>query len=234
MGSPKTHQSPLASFTLILFLLGFSFGDNLATPPGAVLEIPRSEDSTKVVQTVLFFGNSLTAGFGLDPGQAFPALIQDKIDSLNWGFEVINAGLSGETTSGGARRITWLLRRKINLLVLELGGNDALRGIDLEVTKKNLQAIIDKTRGKYPEVKMVLAGMQVPPNLGIDYTKKFAAIYPELAEHNEAGLIPFLLEGVGGDPGLSLPDGIHPNAEGHTIVAENVWKVLKPILESML
>ena len=234
MDNPKTHHSHFTSFALTLLLLGFSFGDGLAIPPGAVSESAHFEDSTKVVKTVLFFGNSLTAGFGLDPGQAFPALIQDKIDSLDWGFEVVNAGLSGETTSGGARRIEWLLRRKIDLVVVELGGNDGLRGIDLKVTRKSLQAIIDKTRSKYPEVKIVVAGMQVPPNLGIDYTKKFAAIYPDLANQNEAGLIPFLLDGVGGVPELNLPDGIHPNPEGHKIVAENVWKVLKPILESML
>lgn len=194
-----------------------------------------SQDSTrtKPAKTILFFGNSLTVGFGLDPSQAFPALIQEKIDSLGWNFQAINAGLSGETSSGGLRRIQWLLRRKVDVFVLELGGNDGLRGINLEVTRKNLQAILNKTTAKYPEVKIVIAGMQVPPNLGIDYTREFAAIFPELAEGNETALIPFLLRGVGGIPELNLPDGIHPTAEGHKIVAENVWRVLKPILQEI-
>lgn len=184
----------------------------------------------KSAKTILFLGNSLTAGYGLKKSQAFPALVQQKIDSLDWSFEVVNAGLSGETSSGGLRRINWLLKRKVDVLVLELGANDALRGIYLELTKKNLQAIIDSTKNKYPNVKIVVAGMLAPPNLGEEYTDKFRSIYTVLAK--DALLVPFLLEGVGGVPELNLSDGIHPTAEGHKIVAENVWKVLKPLLES--
>ncbi|MGH7601621.1 MAG: arylesterase [bacterium] len=193
-------------------------------------------DSTKRVaaaKTILFLGNSLSAGYGLDPELAFPALIQQKIDSLKWNFHVINAGLSGETSSGGLRRVDWLLQRRVDILVLELGGNDGLRGITLDLTKQNLQAIIDRVKAKYPAVKIVIAGMQVPPNLGPEYTAQFRTLYAELAKKNNALLIPFLLEGVGGDPKLNLPDGIHPTAEGHRLVAKNVWKVLLPLLKSM-
>ena len=150
---------------------------------------------------------------------------------MGWSFEVVNAGLSGETSSGGLRRINWLLKRKVDVLVLELGANDALRGIYLELTKKNLQAIIDSTKNKYPNVKIVVAGMLAPPNLGEEYTDKFRSIFTVLSK--DALLVPFLLQGVGGVPELNLSDGIHPTTEGHKIVAENVWKVLKPLLESM-
>ena len=183
-------------------------------------------------KTILFLGNSLSAGYGLDPELAFPALIQQKIDSLKWNFQVINAGLSGETSAGGLRRVDWLLQRRVDILVLELGGNDGLRGITLDLTKKNLQAIIDRVKAKYPAVKIVIAGMQVPPNLGPEYTAQFRTLYAELAKKNNALLSPFLLEGVGGDPKLNLPDGIHPTAEGHRLVAQNVWKVLMPLLKS--
>lgn len=180
---------------------------------------------------ILFFGDSITAGYGIAEDQAYPALIQQKIDSLNWNYNVINGGLSGETSAGGLRRIDWMLRQPVSVFVLELGGNDGLRGIDLDVTKKNLQKIIDKVEAQYPDAAIVLAGMQVPPNLGQQYTQKFKEMYPELAKANDAALIPFLLKGVGGDPALNQPDGIHPTARGHKIVAQNVWKVLKPILQ---
>jgi acyl-CoA thioesterase-1 len=178
-------------------------------------------------------GNSLTAGYGLDRDQAFPALIQEKIDSLGWDFESVNAGQSGDTTAGGLRRLDWLLSRKVHVLVLELGANDGLRGVPLKVTRQNLQAIIDRTKERYPDVNVVLAGMRLPPNLGEEYISRFRAIFPELAKKNGALLIPFLLEDVGGVEELNLPDGIHPDADGHKIVAENVWKVMKPILSSM-
>ena len=179
---------------------------------------------------ILFFGNSLTAGYQLRLSQAFPALIQRKIDALEWNFKVVNAGLSGETTADGLRRIDWVLRQKVDILFLELGANDALRGIPLDSTEGNLQAIIDKVRKKYPKVRIAVAGMQVPPNLGQEYTERFRSIFPELAKRNNAELIPFLLEGVAGSIDLNLGDGIHPTAEGHEIMAENVWKVLKPLL----
>ena len=179
---------------------------------------------------ILFFGDSITAGHGIEEQNAYPALIQQKIDSLGWNYEVVNGGLSGETSAGGLRRIDWMLRQPVDLFVLELGGNDGLRGIDPEVTKSNLQKIIDKVEKAYPGAVIVLAGMQVPPNLGPDYTEKFKEVYPQLAEENDVELIPFLLEGVGGNDELNQPDGIHPTAEGHKVVAQNVWEVLKPLL----
>ena len=184
-------------------------------------------------QTVLFFGDSLTAGYGLDPAQAFPALIQAKITARGWDFQVINAGLSGETTAGGLRRIDWVLQRPIAVLVLALGANDGLRGLPLDEAKRNLQAIIDRTRHKYPQVKIVLAGMQVPTNLGREYTTGFRMMFPDLAAANAITLMPFLLEGVAGIPALNLPDGIHPNPAGHKIIAEHVWQVLEPLLQSL-
>ncbi len=209
---------------LLLFLL-FFFAVAAQTPAQSTHS--AKDDAPK---TILFLGNSLAAGFGLNPALAFPALIQEKIDSLKWNFEVINAGLSGETSAGGLRRIDWLLKRKIDVLVLELGGNDALRGIAIEVTRKNLQGIIDKTRRAYPQAKIVIAGMQAPPNLGLAYTKSFRDLFPQLAKENNAALIPFLLEGVGGVPELNQADRIHPTAEGHRIIAENVWKILNRVL----
>jgi acyl-CoA thioesterase-1 len=200
---------------------------------GLVLMVLAVEADATDRKTILFLGNSLTAGYGLDREQAFPALIQEKIDSLEWNYEAVNAGQSGDTTAGGLRRLDWLLSRKVHVLVLELGANDGLRGVPLKVTRQNLQAIIDRTKERYPDVNVVLAGMRLPPNLGEEYISRFRAIFPELAKKNGALLIPFLLEGVGGVEELNLPDGIHPDADGHKIVAENVWKVMQPILSSM-
>ncbi|MCE7059563.1 arylesterase [Dyadobacter sp. CY343] len=182
-------------------------------------------------KTIVFFGNSLTAAYGLDdPSQGFVGLIQKKIDSLKLNYKVINAGVSGETTSGGNSRIDWLLKQPLDIFVLELGGNDGLRGIPVSETKKNLQAILDKVHAKYPEAKLVLAGMQIPPNIGQKYASDFRAVYADLADKNDLTLIPFLLEGVGGEAKLNLPDGIHPTAEGHKILAENVWVEIKDLL----
>lgn len=189
-----------------------------------------SSETKPSLKTILFFGNSLTAGFGLDPSQAFPALIQQRIDSLKLPYQVINAGLSGETSAGGLRRIDWLLNRRIDVLVLELGANDGLRGIALEDTRRNLQEIISRTKKKNPQVRVVIAGMMVPPNLGVEYRQQFQRLFPQLAKQNGAALIPFLLEGVGGVPELNLPDGIHPTTAGHKKVTENVWRALRPML----
>lgn len=181
-------------------------------------------------KTIVFFGNSLTAGYGLSPDQAFPALIQKKLDSAGLPYKVVNAGVSGETSSGGASRIDWILKQPVDVFVLELGANDGLRGVPLAETAKSLQVIIDRVKAKYPDAKLVLAGMQIPPNMGAQYAGGFRALYPELAQKNGMTLIPFLLEGVGGERKLNLEDGIHPTAEGHQILAQNVWSVLKPIL----
>lgn len=182
-------------------------------------------------KTILFFGDSLTAGYGLeDENDAFPALIQSRIDSLDLGYTVINSGLSGETTAGGRSRIKWVLNQNVDIFVLELGANDGLRGVPLNETKENLQAIIDIVLEENPETKIILAGMQLPPNMGQDYTSEFRTIFPDLAKKNKLELIPFLLKDVGGIPELNQGDGIHPTVEGQKIVAENVWAVLKNVL----
>jgi len=181
-------------------------------------------------KTVVVLGDSLAAGYGVDPSEAFPALLQEKIDSAGQNFTVINAGVSGDTSADGLNRINWLLKRKIDVLILELGGNDGLRGFPASTTETNLQAIIDRVKQKYPRAQMIIAGMQMPPNMGETYTGAFRKIFPDLAERNHAALVPFLLEGVGGDPKLNQPDHIHPTPEGHRIVADNVWKVLKKVL----
>ncbi len=219
------------SAVLVAFIIGCT-SENKTAQENTV-NAPQEDStntSTREVKNILFFGNSLTAGYGLELSQAFPALIQEKIDSLRLPYKVINAGLSGETTESGNTRIDWMLNQKIDILVLELGGNDGLRGISPDLTKKNLQSIIDKTRNKYPNVKIILAGMEAPPNMGEKFTSDFRKLYKELAQVNQVAFIPFLLEGVGGNPKLNLPDGIHPTPEGHKIVAETVWKVLKDVL----
>ncbi|MBO0931418.1 arylesterase [Fibrella aquatilis] len=182
-------------------------------------------------KTIVFFGNSLAAGYGLDnTADAFPNRIGARIDSLGLPYRVVNAGLSGETTAGGRSRIGWILRQPCDIFVLELGGNDGLRGIPLKSSRANLQAIIDTVRLKNPATQIVIAGMQIPPNLGKAYTTEFRGIFKELATKNKAVLIPFLLENVGGIPRLNQPDGIHPNVQGHRIVTENVWRVIEQML----
>lgn len=194
-----------------------------------------SQDSLKkenetATKNILFFGNSLTAGYGLELSQAFPALIQQKIDSLKLPYKVLNAGLSGETTAAGKNRIDWLLKQQIDVFVLELGGNDALRGTQPAESKKNLIEILEKVRAKYPNVKILLAGMEAPPNMGAKFASEFRQIYKDIAQTQKIASIPFLLDKVGGEPKLNLPDGIHPTVEGHKIVAETVWKHLKELL----
>src|SRR5690606_14364300 len=181
-------------------------------------------------KTILFYGDSLTAGYGLSKEQAFPALVQNKILQNGMNHKVINAGLSGETSAGGLTRIDWILRQPVDIFVLELGANDGLRGLLLESTRSNLQAIIDKVRARNPSVKIVIAGMMVPPNMGPDYTQKFQQIFSDLARQNDATLIPFLLEDVAGREHLNLADGIHPNPEGHKIVADNIYKIISALL----
>jgi acyl-CoA thioesterase-1 len=181
-------------------------------------------------KVILFFGDSLTAGYGLSPEEAFPAQVEKTLVKSGANVKVINAGLSGETSAGGLSRIEWILRQQVDVFVLELGANDGLRGLPLDQTRKNLQTIIDKVKTKYPGCKIVLAGMMVPPNMGKEYATSFQNIFKELAHKNGAVLIPFLLEGVGGIERLNQADGIHPNVEGHKIVAANVLKVVAPLL----
>lgn len=219
-------------FTLIIL---FSCGDMVSKEKTEKEDIlgNASVDTIARADTriILFYGNSLTAGYGLDPREAFPALIQDRLDSLQLDYKVINAGLSGETTSGGRNRLSWVLNQKADIFVLELGANDGLRGIPLEETRKNLQAIINAVREKNPATEIILAGMQIPPNMGQGYTREFRKIFPDLSEKNNVRLIPFLLEGVAGNPDLNQQDGIHPTVQGQKIVANTVWEVLEPVLQ---
>jgi acyl-CoA thioesterase-1 len=179
---------------------------------------------------ILFFGNSLTAGYGIEEEDAFPGLVASKIDSLELEYRVVNAGLSGETTASGLSRLDWFLEEEPAIFVLELGGNDGLRGISLDETKKNLKAMIQKVSARFPETVIILAGMQIPPNMGQEYTATFEKMYPEVAEEEKVHLIPFLLEGVAGDPKLNLPDGIHPTEAGHQIVFQTIWPHIEKYL----
>lgn len=195
-------------------------------------ETANTSESDTTSKSILFFGDSLTAGYGLDDTEdAFPALIQQKLDSLNLNYTAINAGVSGETTAGGKNRISWVLKQNVDIFVLELGANDGLRGIPLSETRQNLQAIIDTVHAKNPNTEIVLAGMQLPPNLGQNYTSGFKNIFPELAEKNNARFIPFLLTDVAGIQELNQQDGIHPTVEGQKIVAKNVWNILAPMVK---
>ena len=183
------------------------------------------------VKTILFFGDSLTAGYGLSPEEAFPALLEKEMNKNGARVRVVNAGLSGETSAGGLSRIDWILRQPIDIFVLELGANDGLRGLPLKQTVSNLQAIIDKVKAKQPNVKFVMAGMMVPPNLGQAYAEEFRNIYPTLAKKNSATLIPFILDGVAGDEKLNQADGIHPNVEGHQIIAKKIQKTFEELIK---
>jgi acyl-CoA thioesterase-1 len=191
----------------------------------------EQQKEVKKKMSMIFFGDSLTAGYGLDePSLAFPGLIQVKLDSAGMDYQVINAGVSGETSSGGMERIDWILSKPVDIFILELGANDGLRGIPIEETTKNLQIIIDKVKDKNDKARIILAGMQVPPNMGQRYTSAFRAMFTELAEKNNIELVPFLLEGVGGETELNQADGIHPTVEGHKIVAENVWPYILKVI----
>ncbi len=238
----------ILSFGLLLALL-LPACQSSETPTGDASQTPSPEhatastngasendtpDATDTTKNILIFGDSITAGYGLAPEQAFPALLQEKVDEKGWDFNVINGGLSGDTSAGGLRRIKWMLRTPVDVFVLELGGNDGLRGTPPEATRQNLQAIIDEVKASNNDATIILAGMQIPPNLGQDYTEAFKDVFPDLAKANDATLIPFLLDRVGGIPELNLPDGIHPTAEGHVLVAENVWTILEPLLAQMV
>ncbi|MFK7809609.1 MAG: arylesterase [Saprospiraceae bacterium] len=229
------------SITLIYFLVlstacqnnsrTDSSKDTRATTTEKKSPVPAGQVTDSDQKTILFFGNSLTAGYGIDPKDAFVGLIDNKLDSLDLPYKAVNSGVSGETTAGGLGRIEWILDQyEPSVFVLELGGNDALRGVDPSASKDNLQGIIDAVKNKYPTTSIVLAGMEAPPNMGETFRNSFRQMYRDLAKKNDLLLIPFLLEGVGGIPELNLKDGIHPTEEGHKIVAEVIWKVLENAL----
>jgi len=192
-----------------------------------------SAPSVLAAPAIVFLGTSLTAGLGVDPEQAYPALIQHRLDSLGLHYRVVNAGVSGESSAGALRRIDWILREPPAVLLLETGANDGLRGQDVDSLRANLQAIISRTRAAAPATKIVLIGMEALPNLGAEYTRRFRALYPEVAKANDLPLIPFLLRGVAGVDSLNQNDGIHPTARGHQIVADNVWPVLSRVLAQL-
>ena len=225
---------------LILLAVGCGGEDPAQTDPREAESSTVAEDQSAVETRpearprILFFGDSITAGYGLDPDEAFPAIIQEKIDDRGWPYVAVNAGLSGETSAGGLRRIDWMLKQPVDVFVLELGGNDGLRGIPAGVTRQNLRAIIEKVKGKYPDATVVVAGMRLPPNLGRRFTDSFRRIFPEIAEETDSELIPFIGEDVIGRDRLLQMDGIHPTAAGHEVIAETVWKHLESILESRL
>lgn len=226
----------------ILFLLVFhACGEKSSTAPGDTPAAGATDPSAsgnqkpegKARGTILFYGNSLSAAYGLDdPDDGFVGLIRERVDSLGLPYRVVNAGLSGETTKGGLERIDWILQQNdIDIFVLELGGNDALRGIDPSTSYQNLQSIVGKVKDRFPSAWIILAGMEAPPNMGSRYTTQFRQIYKRLAAEQDLTLMPFLLEDVGGIPELNLADGIHPNAEGHRIIAENLWAILASKIE---
>ncbi len=194
-------------------------------------DAPSSNAARNPPGRIVILGDSITAGYGLDYTEAYPALLQAKIDAAGLPFTVVNAGVSGDTTAGGLRRLDWTLARGADVLIVALGGNDGLRGISPEQTKENLAAIIQRARAKLPAIKIIIAGMEMPANMGPDFVAQFRALFPEVAKGGNAALVPFLLEGVGGVTALNQPDLIHPTAEGQKRIAENVWKILRTTLE---
>lgn len=216
-------------YRIRIWLVVLSTGCFLTGPDGWTQVAATSKPA---VRRVVVLGDSIAAGYGLDLSQAFPALLQKKVDAAGLAYTVVNAGVSGDTTSGGLRRLDWVMKNPTHVLLVELGGNDGLRGIDPEATRKNLRGIIEKARKNQPGIRIVLAGMQMPPNMGEAYTAAFQKIYPELAREMDVSLIPFILEGVGGREDMNQPDRIHPTAEGQKVLAENVWKVLEGVLKA--
>jgi len=192
---------------------------------------PATNPAAPARARIVVLGDSITAGFGLDPGDAYPAILQQKIDAAGLPFTVANAGVSGDTTAGGLRRIDWALGPGADVLIIALGGNDGLRGISTQQTAENLSGIIKRARAKAPGVAVIVAGMQMPGNMGPEYVEQFRSLFPRVASESDAAFVPFLLEGVGGAPELNQADQIHPTAAGQKRVAENVWKVLEKVIE---
>lgn len=199
-------------------------------PSASPSPAPSAAATVSVSPVVLFLGTSLTAGLGLDPSQAFPARIEERLRAEGLPHRVVNAGVSGETSAAARRRLDWLLKQPVAVLVIETGANDGLRGQDPAATRAEIQAMIDRARQAAPPPRILLVGMQAPPNLGREYTRAFRDVYPELAKANGVGLVPFLLEGVAGQPRLNQADGIHPTAEGQRLLADTVWPHLRPLL----
>ena len=209
----------LGTAAVLVALLSISCAESMAAP---------RRDSTRM-KTILVVGDSLSDGFMLPRSQAYPALLAERLRREGMNFEVINASVSGGTSSGGVSRITPHLKRQIDILVVQLGINDAFRAVPVNEIRANLQSIIDKTKQRWPQCEIVIAGMQLPVMAQDAYVGAFGQMYQELADRNNAALVPYLLQGVGGNPALNLPDRIHPNAAGQKILAENVWRALEPV-----
>ncbi len=226
------YNDTLRRTVLLVLWLGWGCGSDVRDnqPPEQRVSPPASRRAPSTTGTILFVGTSLTAGYGLGVEQAYPALIQGKIDSAGLPYRVVNAGVSGETSAGARRRIEWLLRQPAAVLVLEAGANDGLRGQHPESLKANLESIIDRTRQLSPATRVVLLAMEAPPNLGFQYARRFRAVYGEVAKEKDVTLVPFFLKGIAGVARLNQIDGIHPTAEGQRMMAEKVWKVLKNVL----
>lgn len=199
-------------------------------PKDEAAATPAPPDTTHQRPAILFLGTSLTAGYGIGPERAYPALIQQKIDAAGLDYRVINAGVSGETSAGARRRVDWLMQQPVSVLVVETGANDGLRGLPADSLRANIQAILDRARQLQPSARLVLLGMRVPPNYGRAYSEQFQTVYHQLARTNQVTLVPFLLEGVGGIRALNQPDGVHPTVEGQRQIAETVWRGLEPVL----
>ena len=209
-------------------------GDGKTAATGAQREGPVASSQSPVARkTVLIVGTSLTAGLGLDPEEAYPALLRRKADSLGLHVEIVNAGLSGETSAGALRRMDWLLRGPADVVIIETGANDGLRGLDVDSTRANLRAIVGKVKAARPAARILLAQMEAPPNLGAKYTSAFHAMYQDVARETSTEVMPFLLAGVAGIASLNQPDGMHPNEKGEQIVADNVWAALEPVLRQL-
>ena len=222
-------SNPIIKVVMILMAV-FIFASLSVGASGSHLVPPMESDTSEDPVHILFFGDSITAGYEIGTDVAFPALIANRLDSLEGEYIVVNAGLSGETSAGGLRRADWILQQKIDVFVLELGGNDGLRGIDPAETKRNLKGIVEKVRKAKPNCEILLTGMEAPPNMGEDYTREFRDVFTSLAEELKLPFMPFILDGVAGDPALNLPDGIHPTEEGHQIIADRLWPYLVPLL----
>lgn len=212
-----------------LTLLGFTALHATGAAFAAGEGLPSMEASRRVV----ILGDSITAGYGLERAQAYPAILQNKVRQAGFNFEVVAAGVSGDTTAGGLRRVRWALGQGVAVFVVALGGNDGLRGIPPSEMEKNLSEIVKAVRTLSPKAVVVIAGMRMPDNLGATYVKAFESVFPSVSSNHETVLLPFLLEGVGGIPKFNQPDMIHPNAEGHERIAANVWTVLEPILRQI-
>ncbi len=205
----------------------------LSVACGAACLAASAADATQAgPRRVVVLGDSLAAGYGVERGEGWPERVQARIDRAGLPFEVVNAGLSGDTTAGGLRRLDWVIKQRVDVLVVELGGNDGLRGIPPSTTKSNLVAMVRRARARWPESKVVLAGMQMPPSMGPDHAEAFRKLFPEVAKEEGTDIIPHLLEGVGGVPDLNQEDLIHPTPRGHELVASNAWVVLEPLLRT--